>query len=514
MKSSFPILLIVSLLAVTQVGRAQTSETPHMIGGKVLFVDYGYANSIDTLDITNGLEVFYTRRINEYLNFSLPFKLGVANFPGDINNKNFLSIDALLHFKFAGDKNRVLVPYFLGGGSVVVEEFEDSNVQLPLGGGMNIRIGVGSYINLQGEYRFSVAEERNNIQAGIGYVYQIGRKQLDTDDDGIPDVEDQCPGKPGSEDMAGCPDTDGDGLADIMDACPEEAGLQELDGCPDTDGDGLADHSDRCPDEAGTTETGGCPDDDEDGFANADDDCPEEPGELNGCPDDDNDGISNAEDGCPYEAGPSSNNGCPVQDSDNDGIPDAQDECPDQAGNAAANGCPDLDGDGVPDRADNCPSIAGEFNGCPDSDGDGIDDSADRCPNEVGTVTNSGCPEIEEEDKETLVTAMQAVQFETGKATLKAESYEILDKIVDILRRYPSYQLDISGHTDNVGNPANNKELSEDRAKSCYEYIISKGIGEDRVNYYGYGETLPIADNSTREGRRLNRRVEFDLYVE
>ncbi len=514
MKSALAILMLTIFLALSQFATAQTSETPHMIGGKVLFVDYSFANSMDSVNVTNGLEIFYTRRINEYLNFSLPFRLGVAQLPGDINNTTFLGADALLHFKFAGDKNRVLVPYLHSGGSIVVEEFEDSNVQIPLGGGMNIRIGVGSYINLQAEYRISVAEERNNIQAGIGYVYQIGRKQLDTDGDGIPDVEDQCPGKPGPENLAGCPDTDGDGLADVMDACPDAAGPQELDGCPDTDEDGIVDPKDDCPEEAGTEATNGCPDADGDGFADTEDDCPNDAGELNGCPDDDNDGIANSEDDCPYESGPASNGGCPIQDTDNDGIPDAQDECPEQAGDAAANGCPDLDGDGVPDRADNCPSIAGEFNGCPDSDNDGIDDSADRCPNEVGTVANSGCPEIEQEDQETLITAMQAVQFETGKAMLKAESYNILDKIVDIMRRYPSYQLDIGGHTDNVGDSANNKQLSEERARSCYEYLISKGIDEERVNFYGYGETLPIADNSTREGRRLNRRVEFDLYVQ
>lgn len=464
--------------------------------------------------MTNGLEVFYIRKLNNYLNFALPAKAGVARFPGEINNKTFVSADLLLQLKFAGDAGRKVIPYLMAGGGISVEEFENSNVQIPVGLGVNIAIGTGSYINLQGEYRFSQDDNRNNIQAGIGYIYQLGRRQLDTDKDGIPDIEDQCPEEMGSPDLAGCPDRDGDGIADKTDSCPDVAGPIATNGCPDRDGDGVIDEEDECPDVAGTAQTGGCPDQDNDGFADGEDDCPTEPGKINGCPDDDNDGVPNHKDACPYEAGPGTSDGCPPKDTDGDGVPDSQDDCPEEAGSAASNGCPDQDGDGVPDREDNCPSVPGEFNGCPDTDGDGLDDSVDKCPTEAGTVENNGCPPIQQQDQETLQTAMQAVQFETGKATLKAQSYTILDKIVDIMVRYPSYKLRISGHTDDVGNDQSNQKLSQERARSTYEYIISKGINASRVSHAGYGETKPIADNRTREGRTLNRRVEFDLYVE
>ena len=109
---------------------------------------------------------------------------------------------------------------------------------------------------------------------------------------------------------------------------------------------------------------------------------------------------------------------------------------------------------------------------------------------------------------------MQAVQFETGSANLKSESFGVLNQIYDILIKYPNYNLSVSGHTDNVGNAENNLRLSERRAEACINYLSAKGgVRPERLSYIGYGEIRPIADNSSRDGRSLNRRVEFDLYV-
>ena len=189
------------------------------------------------------------------------------------------------------------------------------------------------------------------------------------------------------------------------------------------------------------------------------------------------------------------------------------DRCPDTKGTLATNGCPDTDSDGVADPDDNCPLAAGPkvYDGCPDTDGDGLDVSKDKCPNTFGTVAMSGCPEIAKEDKETLDIAMRAVQFDTGKNTLKSESFRILRQIARIMERYPDYNLSIAGHTDNVGNPSANQSLSERRAKACYDYLISQGIPASRISYAGFGESRPIADNNTLNGKRLNRRVEFNI---
>ncbi|MFM8485500.1 MAG: OmpA family protein, partial [Bacteroidota bacterium] len=211
-------------------------------------------------------------------------------------------------------------------------------------------------------------------------------------------------------------------------------------------------------------------------------------------------------------------NGCP--DADQDGVADKEDRCPDKPGSASNKGCPDApvvadkDNDGVPDASDPCPDKAGQFGGCPDSDGDLLADNLDKCPNDPGPTGNSGCPEVKKEVKERLAYAAQAIQFETGKAILKSESYAILDEIVQIMRDNAAYTLSISGHTDDIGGEETNLKLSQDRAKACYDYLIFRGIKTERLRYAGFGEARPIASNNTNEGRELNRRVDFELFLE
>ena len=94
---------------------------------------------------------------------------------------------------------------------------------------------------------------------------------------------------------------------------------------------------------------------------------------------------------------------------------------------------------------------------------------------------------------------------------LRPESTPVLNQILDILNRYEDYGLAISGHTDATGDTYTNLSLSESRAKACYDYLIAKGVSTDRLSYVGFGETRPIATNATDEGRRLNRRVEFEI---
>ena len=262
----------------------------------------------------------------------------------------------------------------------------------------------------------------------------------------------------------------------------------------DSDGDGILDPADKCPNQKGPQSTMGCPDKDKDGFADQDDKCPEIPG---------------TEDGCPPEEEK-------IVDSDGDGVADDEDLCPEQAGVAALGGCPDRDNDGVEDRNDNCPDTAGllKFNGCPDSDNDGVADPNDKCPTTAGPSENFGCPEIKQEEKDILALAMRDIRFETGKAALKPSSFRILDQISEILKRYPDYNVSIAGHTDSVGSEESNLILSEERAKSCYSYLLTKGISAQRISFVGHGESLPINSNKTREGRMLNRRVEFNLYLE
>ncbi|MBO6518369.1 MAG: OmpA family protein [Bacteroidia bacterium] len=120
--------------------------------------------------------------------------------------------------------------------------------------------------------------------------------------------------------------------------------------------------------------------------------------------------------------------------------------------------------------------------------------------------------EIPEELVKKVNLAAKNVHFETASATIKQESYADLDSIVEILLDNPTINVYVEGHTDNVGNPADNMTLSQKRAESVKAYLVGKGVDATRLEAKGYGETQPIADNSTEEGRALNRRVEVKMY--
>lgn len=231
--------------------------------------------------------------------------------------------------------------------------------------------------------------------------------------------------------------------------------------------------------------------------------------------DTDGDGVTDAEDQCPAVAGLARLNGCP--DSDGDGVADKDDKCPQLAGTAKYSGCPipDTDGDSVNDEEDKCPTVAGtvKYNGCPvpDTDGDGVNDELDKCPAIAGTAANRGCPEVKEEVKKRLSFAAKAIQFETGKAIIKKQSFGMLDEIVGILNEYADYNMTIDGYTDNVGKPAKNLELSTQRAAAVKTYFVGKGIGDSRIVTNGHGDANPKASNKTAKGRAENRRVELDL---
>ena len=87
----------------------------------------------------------------------------------------------------------------------------------------------------------------------------------------------------------------------------------------------------------------------------------------------------------------------------------------------------------------------------------------------------------------------------------------LLDKVAQILSRYPSIKLTVEGHTDDLGDSAINLKLSEQRARACVSYLSRKGIDASRMNAIGYGETRPLAANSSADARRRNRRVEFKI---
>jgi len=225
----------------------------------------------------------------------------------------------------------------------------------------------------------------------------------------------------------------------------------------------------------------------------------------------DADGVLDADDKCPDVAGLATLQGCP--DRDGDGIADGDDKCPDVAGIAKYQGCPipDTDGDGIDDETDKCPTVKGyaRYQGCPipDSDGDGVNDEEDKCVDRPGPASNMGCPVIAQE----IIDKIKNVYFATGKFKLFAKAFKSLTEVAAIMSADPSLLLDIDGHTDDVGTNENNQILSENRAGSVKEYLVKKGVSENRMKSTGYSEDKPIADNKTIAGRAKNRRTEMTV---
>lgn len=101
--------------------------------------------------------------------------------------------------------------------------------------------------------------------------------------------------------------------------------------------------------------------------------------------------------------------------------------------------------------------------------------------------------------------------FNTGKWELKEESTPEMERLVEFMKQNKKVRIEISGHTDDIGQEADNLALSENRAKAVYDYLVSKGVSSNRLLSKGFGEGKPLLENSTEENRQLNRRVEFKI---
>jgi len=285
-------------------------------------------------------------------------------------------------------------------------------------------------------------------------------------------------------------DTDGDGITDRADECPEIPEdydtYQDKDGCADTDND-------------------------RDGILDTDDQCMHDPEDFDEWQDED---------------------GCPEPDNDADGWPDAEDRCPnkpeDLDGYKDRDGCPegDNDGDGVVDFDDKCPNhpedIDGfeDADGCADEDNDGdrIFDYQDECPNEPeiinGISDEDGCPDEMPEAIKRFTGVIHGIHFKTNSDELKLSSLPLLDEAAKVLVNFPTIRLEVGGHTDSDGADEYNLDLSARRAGAVVNYLISKGVTPERLEWKGFGETRPIHPNETEDQKEANRRVEFRILNE
>jgi OOP family OmpA-OmpF porin len=140
----------------------------------------------------------------------------------------------------------------------------------------------------------------------------------------------------------------------------------------------------------------------------------------------------------------------------------------------------------------------------PDLDGDGVLNEHDKCPNtRPGAVVDlDGC-EVE------AVIELDGVHFDFDKATLKPEAKAVLNEAAALLAKHERVVVEVAGHTDSTGPEAYNQKLSERRAMAVQDYLVEKGVRASRLSAKGYGESMPVASNDTKEGRAENRRVEL-----
>jgi len=390
-------------------------------------------------------------------------------------------------------------PFLLANVNAHTIDFLDETLDgggVALGGGLFIPMSKRWDLRVESRYNLDFISKEGIVPEDTFYVWtatvgaraKFGADPGDDDGDGVPNGKDKCPDTPKGVQVYsdGCPiDLDQDGVPDYLDKCPNTPPGSPVDasGCPfDSDGDGVPDHLDQCPGTPAGVRVDG--------------------------------------------------RGCPI-DSDGDGIPDYLDRCPDTKAGSAVNaqGCDisDKDGDGIPDNLDKCPNSDPKIkvgpDGCPlDSDGDGIPDYLDECPNTPPglKVLPNGCALVGDCRKPRNGEAVDAngcaldqrfilrgvkFEFDSDKLTKPAEL--ILNDVADTLAAYPDVVVEVQGHTDSLGTDAYNLGLSERRAISVKRYLDGRGVSGNRLRPVGYGETAPIADNSTAEGQEENRRVEF-----
>ncbi len=202
-----------------------------------------------------------------------------------------------------------------------------------------------------------------------------------------------------------------------------------------------------------------------------------------------------------------------ASDLDGDGVVDGEDRCPDTPAGARVDsvGCvPDSDGDGVADNLDQCPDTPQgaqvDDRGCePDSDGDGVVDARDQCSGTPAgaRVDSRGCA---------MKIVLNRIPFEVDSDRIDPGAAAELRQVAAALTSRKDLQsVQVIGHTDSRGSEQYNQVLSEKRARAVAQFLVSQGVPGAIIQVSGKGETAPVADNGTAQGREQNRRVELNV---
>jgi len=358
---------------------------------------------------------------------------------------------------------------------------------VPAGIGTKIKLSENVLFEIQANFTYSFTENLNFFKypetpndayagLGLGLTFQSDRGTSDDDMDGLMKKEEKLLGTDPKN-----PDTDGDGLKD-----GEEVNKYKTDPLKaDTDGDGLSDGDEVLKYKTDPLKA----DTDGDGLSDYAELMTHKTDPLKA--DTDGDGLKDGDELNNYKTDPLK------ADTDGDGLKDGDEVMKYKTNPLNV----DTDGDGLKDGEE-----VNTYKTDPlkkDTDGGTVDD---------GVEVKRGTDPLNADDdvvKVGIPMILEGVTFATNKADITPESAIILEKALRTMNVYPDIEVEISGHTDNVGKKASNVKLSQRRADSVKDWLVSKGVDPKRITTKGYGPDQPVVPNDTDENKRKNRRIEF-----
>lgn len=367
------------------------------------------------------------------------------------------------------------------------DEYRRVTPFIPLGAGAEFLVSDVTSVGLRGSYNYCLTDNLDDIKTGGNDAFWdvtmtifafLEAPNNDLDGDGLLNNEEKVLGTDPRN-----PDTDGDGLRD-----GEEVHVYRTDPLnKDTDGDGLTDGEEVLKYHTDPLNK----DTDGDGLTDGDEVLKYGTDPLN--KDTDGDGLTDGDEVLKYHTDPLK------RDTDGDGLTDGDEVLKYHTDPLNK----DTDGDGLTDGDEVLKYHTDPLN--KDTDRGGMPD---------GKEIQLGLNPLDPKDDVVIVDVgekivLEGVNFQTGKTTLLPGAKTILDQVASGLKAYPSAEVAIYGHTDNVGGAKYNMKLSLGRADAVKSYLASRGVESSRITTRGFGYTKPVADNSTPEGRAKNRRIEF-----